>query len=188
MQLWPYGIATLHHQGDTMTSYHIQYPSPLGDLDLIAHETALTHIYWPAHKGAPEFEAQPGEAHPILQQAQCELEEYFRGERKIFTVPIDLKGTSFQREVWSALQDIPWGEVRTYAQQAQAIGRPRSVRAVGSANGRNPISIIVPCHRVIGSNGTLTGYAGGVDVKSWLLQHEQGFSSSPKQKTLSLFE
>ena len=109
----------------------------------------------------------------ILQQAAEELEEYFEGTRRSFEVPLDPVGTAFQQQAWAALRTIPYGETVTYGEQAERLGDRRKARAVGAANGRNPISIIVPCHRVVGSNGALTGFGGGLDVKAWLLDHER---------------
>lgn len=107
-----------------------------------------------------------------LRQAMDELRRYLAGERVQFSCPLDLRGTPFQIAVWEALYKIPYGQTRSYAQIAQAIGKPQAVRAVGAANGANPVAVIVPCHRVIGSNGTLTGYAGGLPMKQWLLALE----------------
>jgi len=109
---------------------------------------------------------------PLLGAAARELAEYFAGERRVFTVPLDPSGTAFQRCVWDALAEIPFGQTRSYAQQAGAIGRPDAVRAVAAANGKNPLPIVVPCHRVIGGDGSLTGYAGGLEIKRALLEHE----------------
>lgn len=109
---------------------------------------------------------------PLLSQAKKELDEYFAGTRKEFTVPLSLHGTEFQMKVWNALRQIPYGETRTYGEIAVAVGNPAACRAVGMANNRNPVAIIVPCHRVIGKNGSLTGYAGGLDMKEKLLQLE----------------
>ncbi len=103
----------------------------------------------------------------------AQLREYFAGSRTQFDLPLAPAGTAFQLDAWTALRAIPYGETRSYTEQAAALGRPRAVRAVGSANGRNPIAIVVPCHRVVGSRGGLTGYGGGVDRKRWLLAHEQ---------------
>ncbi len=111
--------------------------------------------------------------HPILDQTRSELEEYFDGKRTEFTVPLNAPGTPFQQDVWSVLQNIPYGGTRSYKEQALALGKPNAVRAVARANGMNRIAIIIPCHRVIGSNGELTGYAGGLPRKRWLLDHEQ---------------
>lgn len=107
-----------------------------------------------------------------LPQVRAQLAEYFAGAREAFDVPLRLHGTAFQRTVWTALLDIPFGQTRSYRQQAQHIGQPAAVRAVGAANGQNPISIIVPCHRVIGASGALTGYGGGIERKRWLLARE----------------
>jgi methylated-DNA-[protein]-cysteine S-methyltransferase len=109
----------------------------------------------------------------VLDRAEAELEEYFAGGRTEFTVPLRMASTSFFESVWQAVATIPFGETRSYADVARAIGRPSACRAVGMANGRNPLPLIVPCHRVVGANGTLTGYGGGLDRKRWLLEHEQ---------------
>lgn len=111
-------------------------------------------------------------SHPVLLETEKQLREYFAGERREFTVPLDFGGTEFQNQVWQALLSIPFGETRTYTEIARQIGKPAAVRAVGAANGRNPISIIAPCHRVIGSNGKLTGFAGGLQAKAHLLALE----------------
>ncbi len=113
------------------------------------------------------------EEHPILVETECQLNEYFAGRRQTFSVPLDMRGTPFQKDVWNALLAIPFGETRSYGQLAKQLGNPQATRAVGAANGRNPISIIVPCHRVIGSSGKLTGFAGGLDAKAHLLDLEQ---------------
>jgi methylated-DNA-[protein]-cysteine S-methyltransferase len=110
----------------------------------------------------------------VLEEAARQLREYFAGTRTAFTVPIDLVGTPFQRQAWFGLADIPYGETVSYAEQARRLGRPRAVRAVGAANGRNPVPIVLPCHRVVGSDGSLTGFGGGLHVKQALLDHEAG--------------
>ena len=115
----------------------------------------------------------PGEGF-VLHKTKQQLTEYFEGKRKTFDLPLSLKGTPFQLECWNALQRIPYGATATYGEIARSIGRPAAVRAVGAANGANPIPIIVPCHRVIGSNGSLTGFGGGIDMKRWLLDFESG--------------
>jgi len=123
----------------------------------------------------PPFQAPAGErndANRWMNQAANELLAYFAGNLRVFTVPLDMQGTDFQLRVWNELLKIPYGETRSYAQIAEAVGRPKAVRAVGAANGSNPLAIIVPCHRVIGADGSLTGYAGGVARKRWLLEHE----------------
>ena len=142
--------------------------SPLGELTLIEEDGKLAEIRF----GACAEDAILVKT-ALLHQAQRELEEYFLGERKQFSVPLAPKGTAFQQKCWNALLQIPYGETRTYAQQAQLIGQPKACRAVGMGNHRNPIPIIIPCHRVVGKNGSLTGYAGGLDIKEKLLTLER---------------
>lgn len=148
--------------------------SPVGDLTLIATEHALCAVLWQGDRPGrvPLGESRHVDAHPVLHAATRQLEEYFAGIRRDFDLPLAFTGTPFQQQVWAALLRIPYGETRSYLQVAQALGNPSAVRAVGAANGRNPISIIAPCHRVVGSNGTLTGFAGGLAAKQWLLAHE----------------
>jgi methylated-DNA-[protein]-cysteine S-methyltransferase len=148
-------------------------PSPVGELSLVASDQALVALVWrrEAHRTAFEV-AQENPDHPILHETTRQLREYFAGKRRSFDVELDFRGTDFQRRVWSRLLTIPYGETRTYGQIAEAIGNPTAVRAVGAANGRNPISIIAPCHRVIGMNGDLTGFGGGLDAKAFLLTLE----------------
>ena len=150
------------------------HASPIGDLLLVADEAALSRLHGREGKYVPAvpltWRHDPG--HPILNLTQRELDAYFARQLRTFSVPIAPQGTPFQRRVWSALTGIPYGATRTYAQQAQAIGQPAAVRAVGAANGRNPISLIVPCHRVIGADGSMTGYAGGLAAKRLLLALE----------------
>jgi methylated-DNA-[protein]-cysteine S-methyltransferase len=110
--------------------------------------------------------------HPVLRAAAKQLADYFAGRRRGFDLPLEFRGTDFQRRVWRALLDIPYGETRSYLDVARTLGNPAAVRAVGAANGRNPISIIAPCHRVIGASGDLTGFGGGMEAKAWLLAHE----------------
>ena len=117
---------------------------------------------------------------PLLRRVADQLAEYFAGERRDFDLPLAAPGTAFQKLVWDALVRIPFGEVRSYGELARTLGRPSGSRAVGAANGKNPIAIIVPCHRVIGANGTLTGYAGGLPTKQWLLEHEQRYSGQQR--------
>ncbi|MRG90357.1 methylated-DNA--[protein]-cysteine S-methyltransferase [Polyangium spumosum] len=152
--------------------------SPLGELHVVASDDAIVGVYLPGHKGAPEIVAHDGREHPVLREATRQLDAYFEGRRDSFVLPLDLRGSPFQREVWAALLTIPFGETRSYAELARALGRPQAARAVGAANAKNPISIIVPCHRVIAGDGALTGYAGGVAAKRWLLSHEQRRRSS----------
>jgi methylated-DNA-[protein]-cysteine S-methyltransferase len=148
--------------------------SPIGKLKLVASDQGLVAILW--EKDNPRRvrleDLIEDERHPILVQTQTELKEYFAGKRKEFTVPLDMRGTPFQKRVWEALLGIPFGETRTYGQLAIQLGNPRATRAVGAANGRNPVAIIAPCHRVIGFSGKLTGFAGGLDAKAHLLNLE----------------
>jgi len=151
----------------------IHVDSPVGRLRLTANARALIDIAFD-DAGGGQGENQPRTAteHPVLVLAARELEEYFGGERKAFTIPCEPAGTDFERQVWRALAAIPMGETRSYTDIARAVGRERAVRAVGGANHRNPLAIVVPCHRVIGRAGELRGYAGGLDKKAWLLRHE----------------
>jgi methylated-DNA-[protein]-cysteine S-methyltransferase len=148
--------------------------SPVGALKLVASERGLAAILWPDDDPQRVRLGDPAEApqHPVLLEAERQLAEYFAGERRTFSLPLDFAGTQFQRSVWDALLTIPYGETRSYGDIARQIGRPKAVRAVGAANGRNPISIVAPCHRVIGANGTLTGFAGGLATKQFLLALE----------------
>jgi methylated-DNA-[protein]-cysteine S-methyltransferase len=148
--------------------------SPIGPLKLVASNRGLVGILWendnPRRVLLTEL-VEPAE-HPVLVRTEKELNEYFTGMRSSFTVPLDMRGTPFQRQVWGALLGIPFGETRTYGQLAIQLGNPKATRAVGAANGRNPIAILVPCHRVIGHSGELTGFAGGLDAKAYLLKLE----------------
>lgn len=158
-----------------MTWHRRIYPSPVGALQLFASDSGIAAILWEREDGSRIGPAASVDApdHPLLIEAAYQLDGYFAGSRRVFALPLDFRGTAFQRKVWAALLAIPFGETRSYAQVATAIGHPDAVRAVGAANGRNPISIVTPCHRVIGSNGTLTGFAGGMAAKAWLLDHER---------------
>jgi methylated-DNA-[protein]-cysteine S-methyltransferase len=148
--------------------------SPVGGLKLVASEQGLAAILWQNDNPRRVRLANLVEnsAHQILLRTERELKEYFSGKRKEFTVPLDLRGTPFQKQVWEALLGIGFGETRTYGQLASQLGNPKATRAVGAANGRNPIAIIVPCHRLVGFDGKLTGFAGGLDAKAHLLQLE----------------
>lgn len=156
-----------------MRTRHVD--TPIGRLTLIASQEGLTRVLFadqrPADVGLaadlPEVED-----HPILERAATQLGEYFAGTRHHFDVPLDLQGTEFQRQAWWALASVPYGETRTYGEQAESIGRPGAFRAVGAANGRNPVPIVLPCHRIIGADGSLTGFGGGLGVKETLLRHE----------------
>lgn len=147
----------------------------LGLIEVVATDVAVVAIYFAEHRNAGALETRrlgPSARHDVLGRAVRELEEYLAGTRESFALPLAPRGTAFQRAVWEALTAIPFGETRSYAEIAVAIGRPRAVRAVGGANARNPLSVVVPCHRVVGSRGDLTGYAGGIERKRWLLAHE----------------
>ncbi|MFD1788031.1 methylated-DNA--[protein]-cysteine S-methyltransferase [Sphingomonas floccifaciens] len=146
-------------------------PSPVGALALIASDAGLVAVLWEDDRpGRVVLEdATQNADHPILTAAARQLADYFAGIRTRFDLPLDPRGTPFQRQVWAALDTIPYGETRSYAQIAAQIGRPTASRAVGAANGRNPVSIVTPCHRVVGTNGTLTGFAGGLAAKDYLL-------------------
>jgi methylated-DNA-[protein]-cysteine S-methyltransferase len=148
--------------------------SPIGRLKLVATDQGVAAILWENDRPSRvrlDIAAQDN-AHPVLIETERQLKEYFAGHRKTFALNLDTAGTAFQRKVWSALRTIPFGETRSYGQIATQIGSPRAVRAVGAANGRNPVSIVTPCHRVIGSTGKLTGFAAGLDVKARLLALE----------------
>jgi len=148
--------------------------SPVGELKLIAKDDKLAAILWenddPSRIPMPEMEEDAGR--PVLVETARQLEEYFAGQRSQFDVPTNFQGTEFQRKVWNALLRIPFGETRSYAQIAKLVGSEKAFRAVGAANGRNPISIIAACHRVIGASGKLVGFAGGLETKKFLLDLE----------------
>ena len=148
--------------------------SPVGVLKLVASDRGLAAILW-ENDDPRRVRLSPlkeNNAHPILLEAERQLKDYFAGKLQTFSVKLDFAGTEFQKKVWGALLTIPFGETRSYAEIARQIGQPKAVRAVGAANGKNPLSIIAPCHRVIGSDGKLTGFAGGLDVKASLLKLE----------------
>lgn len=148
--------------------------SPVGQLTLIASAHHLIAICW--HKvtdDTPDGVMGQEEPHPILDTTERQLGEYFAGKRRIFDLPLEFRGTDFQRRVWQALLTIPFGETRSYREIAVQLGCPAATRAVGAANGRNPISIVAPCHRVIGANGSLTGFGGGLENKAFLLDLER---------------
>ncbi len=147
--------------------------TPVGPVTVAATDEAVTAVRFGASASAenPVEEELP----PVLRQAVEELHEYFAGTRRTFTLPLSPAGTPFQQQVWAALRSIPYGETRTYGQIAAQIGHPKACRAVGMANNRNPIAIVVPCHRVVGSSGALVGYAAGLPVKEKLLRLEADF-------------
>lgn len=163
------------------------FDSPIGRILLVGNSTALSHIHFVdgRHPLEPGVDWQIDEE--PFHEAIAQLQAYFEGNLKTFALPLQLEGTDFQIEVWHALQEIPYGKTVSYADIAKRISRPKAVRAVGAANGQNPIAIIVPCHRVIGSNGSLTGYGGGLKNKEALLALEQGRIASLVTQQ-SLFE
>lgn len=157
-----------------MSSAFTLMQSPVGTLTLVARGDCLAAVLWEQER---ENRVRLGElhrsdTHPTLTETARQLGEYFAGQRQRFELPLDFLGTDFQRQVWAALLTIPFGETRSYSEIARQIGKPSAVRAVGAANGRNPISIIAPCHRVIGASGSLTGFAGGLQAKQYLLALE----------------
>ena len=156
------------------THWHATIDSPIGPLGLVATDQGLRAVSWRGEETSVELppDMLDGSDHPVLARAAAQLHEYFRGDRTSFDLPLDLRGTEFQQAAWRALGDIPYGSTRSYGEQAALIGRPKAVRAVGQANGRNPVPIVLPCHRVIGANGSLVGFGGGLDTKTLLLEHE----------------
>ena len=156
------------------THWHITIDSPIGPLGLVATDQGLRAVSWRGEQTSVELPTDmlEGSDHPVLARAADQLAEYFDGDRTSFDLPLDLRGTDFQVAAWRALGDIPYGTTRSYSEQAALIGRPKAVRAIGQANGRNPVPIVLPCHRVIGANGSLVGFGGGLDTKAILLQHE----------------
>ena len=161
-----------------MPSFSTRFPSPLGELVLTASETALTGVFFPTSRAVPprlEVERGPGGEAPggeVLARVRQQLAEYFARTRTTFDLPLDPPGTPFELRVWEELRAVPFGVTRSYSEIARRLGDVRLTRAVGAANGKNPIPIIVPCHRVVGARGELTGFGGGLDRKRWLLEHE----------------
>jgi methylated-DNA-[protein]-cysteine S-methyltransferase len=151
-----------------------RYASPLGPMVVAATARGVAGIWFEGQKHMPNNSAWPQQPnHPVLLQATAQLDEYFKGTRSTFDLPLDLQGgTAFQQSVWQALLSIPRGGTTSYGMLSQRIGRPAAMRAVGAAVGRNPVSVVVPCHRVVGADGSLTGYAGGLERKTALLQLE----------------
>src|SRR5207302_785708 len=162
------------------TTFFTRFPSPLGELVFTASGTALTAVFFPIchHGPAPEEQLGwleddgRGPGGTVLARARQQLSEYLARTRTSFDLPLAPRGTAFQRRVWDALRAIPYGTTTSYGELARRLGDPSATRAVGAANGKNPIPIIVPCHRVVGSRGELTGFGGGLDRKRWLLEHE----------------
>ncbi|WP_379967685.1 methylated-DNA--[protein]-cysteine S-methyltransferase [Ectobacillus sp. sgz5001026] len=146
--------------------FQTYYKSEIGWIEIKGNEDAIISVLF---VDAPNKE----EINPVLESCKQQVQEYFEGTRRTFTVPLSAKGTEFQTGVWDALKTIPYGETASYSDIATKIGNPKAVRAIGNANSKNPISILVPCHRIIGKNRALVGYAGGLWRKKWLLTHEQ---------------
>ncbi|MCS0356269.1 methylated-DNA--[protein]-cysteine S-methyltransferase [Vibrio diabolicus] len=157
-----------------MKTFYTEMPSLLGTVTIQSNAEGLLGIWFETCTTKPSELGARDDQHPVLRQAVTQLNEYFSGLRNEFELPLAATGTDFQNQVWQALTTIPYGETWSYQDLANAIGNPKAVRAVGLANGKNPISIVVPCHRVIGKSGKLTGYAGGVERKQRLLSLEQG--------------
>lgn len=150
--------------------YYVELETIVGQVYIIADEDAIVEIQF-AQENKSLGDAQQQET-PLLHEAKRQLEEYFAGQRASFSLPLNPQGTEFQKKVWQQLEAIPYGETRSYGQIAAAVGNPKACRAVGGANHNNPIAIVIPCHRVIGANGKLTGYGGGLDIKEKLLKLE----------------
>lgn len=154
--------------------YSSLYASPIGPLTLVGSDAGLRAILWPDERVGrvrlPATTTKDDQA--VLVAASTQLDQYFAGTLRRFDLPLDLSGTVFQVKAWRALADIPFGQTTSYAEQARRVGHPTAVRAIGSANGRNPLSIVLPCHRVVATSGALTGFAGGLEIKRWLLDFE----------------
>lgn len=159
-----------------MTTQYSSMPSPVGELTFTGTAEGLTGVWFDTDRHQHDRSSWLRDEQMFV-EARRQLEEYFAGMRQTFTLKLAAEGTPFQQQVWAALCTIPFGETRSYGEQARSIHNEKAVRAVGLANGKNPIGIIVPCHRVIGANGSLTGYAGGLDRKRWLLAHEAQYRS-----------
>ncbi len=152
-----------------MASYLMYYPSPIGLLEVISTETAITSVQFVESKSQPEAALNP----VCLRDCRTQLEDYFKGNLKVFELPLQFEGTQFQLQIWSELAKIPYGKVTSYFSLARRVGNPGSVRAVGNTNSKNKLCVVLPCHRVIGNDGKLVGYVGGLLRKQWLLAHEQ---------------
>ena len=151
--------------------HKLDYESPIGVIEIIGTNEAISSILFSEEDKMVNFSQD--ETPPVLTECYTQLDEYFKGDRRDFSFSYQFEGTDFQKTVWKALIDIPYAEIGSYKDIAVSIGNDKAIRAVGSANGKNKLSIVIPCHRIIGSNGKLTGYAGGLWRKEWLLQHER---------------
>lgn len=156
------------------TTYYTHIDSPLGPLLVTSDGAALTSLTMTQHRHGVTITPDWVADEAPFAAARTQLDAYFAGTLRVFDLPLHASGTVFQQRVWQALLDVSFGHTQSYGELARRIGRPKAARAIGLANGRNPISIIVPCHRVIGADGSLTGYGGGIERKRWLLNHEQG--------------
>jgi methylated-DNA-[protein]-cysteine S-methyltransferase len=157
------------------SQYYTIVPSPIGRLGLLATDRGLAAVMWEARlANIGELNAAEDSRHPILVEAARQFDQYFAGRRKKFELKLEFHGTDFQKRVWSELLKIPFGETRSYGEIAKRLGNVNAMRAVGGANGQNPIPIVAPCHRVIGASGDLVGFGGGLDVKAYLLNFERG--------------
>jgi len=161
---------------DVLTFSRRTCEAPFGVVTVIGSDLGIRFVIFSndAHpKPLEKLHISDTEIHGFVNAAITQLEEYFAGSRRDFELPLDLHGTQFQVAAWNALAEIPYGRTASYGQQAASIGRPKAVRAIGGANGRNPVAIVLPCHRIVGADGSLTGFGGGIAVKKWLLDHEQ---------------
>ena len=165
--------------------HYCRFDSPVGPLTVAASDAGLHAIELPQNRHPQRRLGWVPKEHPVLGEARRQLQEYFDGERREFDLPLAPQGTLFQRQVWLALADIPYGSTISYAQLAMRVGRPAAMRAVGAANGRNPLPIVLPCHRVIGADGSLTGFGGGLPTKRFLLQLEGAIP--PQEAARDLF-
>lgn len=168
--------------GEGVTTRYASIDTPIGPMLLAGSvdggRTTITHLHFASHRAGPFPEQAWSSADPALADAVAQVEEYLAGERTVFDLELSPAGTAFQLAVWAGLRTIPFGATLSYGELATRIGRPGAARAIGHANARNPIGLIVPCHRVIGSDGTLTGFAGGIERKAWLLEHERAVLAS----------
>ena len=157
------------------------FEAPFVVLTVVGSDLGIRYVMFDndAHpKPLERLHISDSEIHDSVNDAITQLDEYFNGSRRDFELPLDLQGTEFQVAAWNALAKIPYGRTASYGQQAASIGRPKAVRAIGGANGRNPVAIVLPCHRIVGADGSLTGFGGGIAVKKWLLDHEQSMLHS----------
>lgn len=168
--------------------FHTEFESPIGPITLEGDGEHLTGLHFPSHRHWPGVTETSQRSEALFREAQRQLTEYFEGTRRIFDLPLRAEGTPFQQRVWDELLRIRFGEAVSYAELARRIGSPTATRAVGAANGRNPISIIIPCHRVVGSTGILTGYGGGLDRKRQLLELEDALPPQRIAEQRLLFE